>query len=195
MTSFRGVYFRGLPSFSLAHLQRGDGPVGWKGDGERGTLFRSLFFFGGGKNQDGGKLSHSGRFLRLFENAFLSRFSPKLAHAPSHALSQHKNRSQNAFFTRDFHEKYLQHRFESSAKIRQISSRKKSALFGRAAVDKNKHARSTTFRRKSSTFCSIFKTHFSNNRSRKSVFLIFTTQRTLALLHGTTEKMGDAKRK
>lgn len=144
VTSFqRGVYFfRGVVcSFSLAHFEvketMSKEEVGGK-EGDRGTLFRSLFSSIEEKTKMEEGIIALRQIFTTLENAFFGRFSPKLSHARSHALSQQRTAHKMPLL-RDFHEKYLQHRFgQKSGKF----PRKKCTFLGAALRDKNKHARS-----------------------------------------------------
>lgn len=194
MTSFSGLFSRA--AFLLARtLAKREGTSRVERRRGEGNSFSFSFFSVVEKTKMEENYRTQADFYDCLKTLFSADFHQNsLTHPRTHFRSTktaHKMPSLHVIFTKNT--------FSIASSRRQKSGKfprgKKSALFGRAAVDRNKHARSTTFRRKSSTFCSIFKTHFSNNRSRKSVFLIFITKRTLALLHGTTAKMGDAKRK
>lgn len=135
---FRGVYFRGLSLLALAHFERG-GHRRWKGDRETGELFFVLFFCRLRKKPRWRKeLSHSQAdfddFLkkRFFRQTFVKTRSRTLARTFA-AKTAHKMP-----LLRDFHEKYLQHRFNRPNPANFLE---KSALFSALHGDKNKRAR------------------------------------------------------
>lgn len=87
---FWGVYFRGVVcSFSLAHFGS-ERRMSKEEEGDRGTLFRSLFSSIEEKTKMEEGIIALRQIFTTLKIAFFGRFSSELAHAPSHALSQQK---------------------------------------------------------------------------------------------------------
>lgn len=156
----RGVFFfRGVVcSFSLAHFEvketMSKEEVGGK-EGDRGTLFRSLFSSIEEKTKMEEGIIALRQIFTTLKTAFFGRFSSKLSltHPRTHF------RSKEPLTKCLFYVIFTKNTFSIASAKNPANFLEKSALFSalHCATKINTRDPNSTFRRKSSTFCAIFK--------------------------------------